>query len=110
VTKRTGYQPAVDDFHEAYRRRYGATPTWAARQIAQIRALVKAHGLGEVRRRIAVLFTDGPRWISEPYTVGLLVGCWDHLVVPQKAIRRHKEGLTADELLALADELEGDDT
>lgn len=109
MTRMNQHQPAVDAFHLAYEQRYGAKPTWTAKRVKQVKDLVRLHGLDEVIRRINVLFSDPPTWMTEPFTVALLVGAFDSLAIGAGVVQRHRDGLSGDELRRMAEQMESDD-
>lgn len=76
-----GHRQAVADFDARYRAAYGTKPSWGKKQGAQMGTLLRAHGLAEVQRRIAILFDTPPPWLRGPYDLGTLVQHFDKLVV-----------------------------
>lgn len=67
-------------FDAAYREAYGAGATWGAKQSAQLKRLIVAHGADEVTRRIGVLFSGMLDWPRPPYDLNALVSHFDRLV------------------------------
>lgn len=82
------HRPVVDAFHGYYLATHeNAKPTWGAKQVAQIKRLVKAHGVAEVLRRIGVLGLSPPSWPAAPWDLATFVQHFDKLtgVVPVPA-------------------------
>jgi len=81
----TDHSRAIAAFDVAYSKAYGAKPTWDGKSGALISKLLKAHGLAEVLRRIDVLFTSPPAWLTPPFDVATLAQHFDKLVVTAPA-------------------------
>lgn len=61
-------------FTELFREQSGSTPTWGARQGAQIKQLLSAHGADEVQARMRRLFGGAiASWCRPPYDLSTLV-------------------------------------
>lgn len=72
------HKPAVDAFHAYYVATHdGSKPTWGAKQVAQLKRLVKAHGVAEVVRRVGVLTSAPPRWPVGPWDLATFVQHFD---------------------------------
>jgi len=81
-----GYTETVAVFDQAFRAAsQGKKPTWTAIAGANLKRLLKAHGAAEVQRRIGVLFSSPPRWLSPPFTLETLVRHFDALAVSSAA-------------------------
>jgi len=78
--KLEGYRETTDAFQNRYEAAYEAKPTWGAREGAQLKRLLAAHGATEVQSRIERLFSSPPRWIDPPFTFMTLVRHFDSLV------------------------------
>ncbi len=77
-----GFRETVALFHDRYASACdGAKPTWGAKQGAQIKRLLKAHGAAEVGRRITTLFESPPPWLRPPFDIGTLVQHFDKLSI-----------------------------
>lgn len=85
-----GFRDALNDFHQRYLGAYGAAPSWKGAPSKNLSDLVREHGVDEVRRRIAFLFTYPPKWLTPPFDMGVLKSQFDKLV-PAGAVgvRRH---------------------
>lgn len=95
-----GYTETVTAFHDAYRSAYNASPTWSAVTGAQLKRLLNAHGADEVQRRIAVLFSAAPRWITPPFTFNTLVRNFDALVTETKQeVTGRRGGMSPSEIM-----------
>ena len=81
VDAATGPQrAAIEEFTAYYQRVHaGAKPTWNGRSIKQIQTLVKAHGLHEITRRLAVLEETPPDWPAGPWDVATFCTHFDRL-------------------------------
>lgn len=98
-----GMQAAIAAFDGAYRERTGGPPHWSARTVAMLKPLVRSHGADEVCRRIAILFSDPPRFLaSSTPDVGTLVQHFDKLAGPARPRAVASPG---DELRAAAESL-----
>lgn len=82
IREPTELQLAIDAFDRAFTDAYGARPTWGAKQCAQLKRLLSAHGLDEVLRRMGLLFGGALSWPPAPYDLGVLVLQFDRLVAP----------------------------
>jgi hypothetical protein len=98
----------VAEFDRRYRERTGAKPTWNGATGAMVKRLLAArHSPEEVCRRIGVLF-DAPPWFlagSVP-DIPTLVQHFDKLATPAQGTDARDRGLSFDDLMARADELE----
>lgn len=91
AVKLPGFAETIEVFDGLYQQHHGgAKPTWGAKQGAQVKALLKAHGAEEVQRRIRVLFSDAPSWIDSR-DVGTLVQHFDKLA-PRRRVSGASQG------------------
>jgi len=59
-------------FTEAFEKHTGSRPTWGPVQGRQVKELLAAHGLDELKRRAATMFTQSPRYPAEQPTLQCL--------------------------------------
>ncbi len=84
ATELPAHKPVVEAFHAYYQATHdGSKPTWGAKQVAQIKRLVKAHGADEVIRRIGLLGQSPPNWPAAPWDLATFVQHFDKLGVVQ---------------------------
>jgi len=94
----------------------GRKPTWGPKQGAMVKALLKAHGLEECKRRADVLWRTPPEWIRRGGgvpTLATLVANFDALAVPNQGTPTGppgNRGLGVNGLLALAEKLKEHET
>ncbi len=67
--------------------RGGAKPAWGEKQGAQVKRLLKAHGLAECESRARRMFEMAPRWPAENPDLMTLAGHWDKFAPPPEAKR-----------------------
>ncbi len=89
-----GSRECTNLFFSLYGAAYGAKPTWGGRQGASLNRLLKAHDLGEIQRRMRILFASPPSWLQPPYDFGTFVQHFDKLVVAAVS-RQTSNGLQA---------------
>jgi hypothetical protein len=77
-----GLRAAVAIFDRLFRDAYGERPTWSAKAGGQAKNLLRAHSLGEVERRMEILFRAPPRWLTPPFDFSTFVQHFDKLVAP----------------------------
>lgn len=93
-----GYQEFIDSFTAAFELANNCRPTWGARQGAQVKNLLKAHGLDECLRRMDVMFTSPPPWMATR-DLGTLQAHFDKLAQPHRE-RKTSRGLSPAEIIA----------
>lgn len=101
-------QKAIDAFHVAYRSaNAGAKPTWGAKQVGQLKALVTKHSADEVTRRIGVLASAPPIFLrGSSWDVGTLVQHFDKLAAPATERATQSRESPTDTALAMVREAE----
>lgn len=78
----TDLQLAIDAFDREFFDAYGQKPTWNAKHASQVKRLVASLGSPELVARIRRLFAGAlGRWPEPPYTLAVLVGHIDRLVI-----------------------------
>lgn len=78
-----GYHETVDYFQRRYIDQYKAKPTWNGKTGRLLISLLKVHGWDEVQRRIDVLFSAPPSFLSaSPPDIATLSQHFDKLVAP----------------------------
>lgn len=87
AAKTVEFQHSLDVFDTRYREAYGRKPSWNGRTCASLKKLVAAHGNDEVVRRIGILFSSPPAFLTGPHDVGTLVQHFDKLAQPARARR-----------------------
>ncbi len=80
-----GFADVIAEFQRRFGNAYGVKPTWGAKPGAQAKRLIKAHGHAEVLRRIEILFTEPPDWLTPPFDFSTLVQHFDKLATPSRA-------------------------
>jgi hypothetical protein len=75
-----GLREVTAKFFELYERAYGQKPGWAGREVTLVKSLLKRAGPDEVIRRMVVMFTGPPEWLSPPYDIATLSSQFNKLV------------------------------
>lgn len=94
-----GYKETVAAFHNLFVTAYDSKPTWTAAHGAQLKRLINEHGADEVRRRITILFTAAPSWITPPFTFNTLVRHFDALVSESRTSSARRGGMSPEEIM-----------
>lgn len=103
----SGYKETIAAFHDRYVAAYNSKPTWRVAEGAQLKKLLNVHGADEVQRRIELLFTHPPRWLSPPFTFMTLVKNFDALVVAsgQQTTGHRRGGMSPEEIMQHASKM-----
>lgn len=98
---------AIDLFDAAFRKASGGQkPTWGAKQVAQVKGLLKRHGYDVFVNRVRILFERTPAWLSRDGTtpdLGTLISNYDRLA--ERVSKPSSAMSQTERLLAYADEL-----
>jgi hypothetical protein len=82
----SAHAAAVEAFDTRYRAKFGSKPTWGPKQGKAIADLLKQHEVGEVTKRIEILFEAPPPFLANgPPDIGTLVQHFDKLAAPYRA-------------------------